>query len=120
MSSLPGNNSKSPFTPPFTMPAPLKFTAVYCGGPGRFGRAWWIPDVRQPIVFALFRGGEYGGAVEAARTAPIAVAVGAQPRPMQVRIQPSSRPALSTGPCSVARHVNVISPTLPGRSCCRT
>ena len=30
-SSLPGNNSKSPFTPPFMVPAPLKFALVKCG-----------------------------------------------------------------------------------------
>lgn len=50
-----GNNSGSPFTPPFVFPAPLKFVAVPTG-PSSV-RQWWVPDVRQSVMFVLFSGG---------------------------------------------------------------
>ena len=54
--ALPGNNSGSPFTQPYTMPAPLKFATIQCGaGLARYTAAtvpahrtneWWVPNVR--------------------------------------------------------------------------
>ena len=77
---LPGNNTKSPWTPPFMVPAPLKFTSVQCafnlsksGTNDPIWRRWWVPNTRQPVVFILFNGSE-SSAHETARSDPISFA----------------------------------------------
>ena len=43
---LPGNNSKSPWTPPFVLPAPLKFSMVDCStnlSRSTGNSLWWVP-----------------------------------------------------------------------------
>ena len=74
---LPGNNTMSPWTPPFMVPAPLKFSSVHCafnlsksGTNDPIWRRWWVPNTRQPVVFILFNGSE-SSAHEAARSDPI-------------------------------------------------
>ena len=85
--TLPGNNSKSPWTPPFVLPAPLKFSMVDCGTnfskSGGLNPLWWVPNTRAPTVFVLFSGGT-SGPIERARTVPL---VFAEPEaPMQLRL----------------------------------
>jgi hypothetical protein len=82
---LPGNNSKSPWTPPFMVPAPLKFSSVHCSSNLSKGdtndpiwRRWWIPNTRQPVVLILFNGSE-SSAHETARSEPINFADSAAP-----------------------------------------
>eukprot|EP00936_MAST-01D_sp_MAST-1D-sp1_P002560 g2560.t1 len=86
---LPGNNSRSPFTAPFVVPSPLKFSPVECGAnlskagsPG--DHRWWVPNARQRVVFVLFDGGS-GAPVERARSAPVGAA-GGNEVPMHVRL----------------------------------
>eukprot|EP01050_Picozoa_sp_SAG11_P022360 SAG11_NODE_4212_length_2011_cov_1.399059_1_plen_637_part_01 len=71
--TLPGNNSKSPWTPPFVLPAPLKFSAVDCStnlSKSNLNSLWWVPNTRAPLAFVLFSGGT-AGPVERARTTPL-------------------------------------------------
>jgi hypothetical protein len=94
-SDLPGNNTKSPWTPPFMVPAPLKFTNVHCdanlskGSANLTWRQWWIPNTRQPVVLILFNGSS-SNAHETARSQPIAFAEASAP--MHVRLARTSLP----------------------------
>jgi hypothetical protein len=76
-SSLPGNNTGTPWTPPFIVPAPLKFSTVHCdynlskgADHSTTSRQWWLPNTREPVVLILFSG-SVNSATEAARSRPI-------------------------------------------------
>jgi hypothetical protein len=98
-----GNNTGSPFTPPFVLPAPLKFV----GGCGLV-REWWVPDVRQPLAFVLMSGGTSGGtSVERARTSRLTH--GSPGHPMHVRL---GRTALSTEMRVSWTSASIVSPTV--------
>eukprot|EP00038_Savillea_parva_P010684 m.191993 g.191993 ORF g.191993 m.191993 type:complete len:702 (-) comp18535_c0_seq1:91-2196(-) len=82
-----GNNTGSPFTPPFVKPAPLKYTYASCNTT----RAWWAPDVRQAMVFVLLSGGTSSSAImERSRTPPLTHASAGHP--MHVRLARTDSP----------------------------
>jgi hypothetical protein len=93
---LPGNNTKTPWTPPFMVPAPLKFTTVQCAynlskrtDNSTESHLWWLPNTRQPVVLILFSGSP-SNAQEAARSQPIAFADA--PAPMHLRLGRTAEP----------------------------
>lgn len=110
---LPGNNTKSPWTPPFMVPAPLKFSSVRCAfnlsksdNDDPMWRRWWVPNTRQPVVFILFNGSE-SSATEAARSDPITFADSGMPMHLRLaRTRSASEMRVSwTSSCSQAAEV---------------
>ena len=83
-------------SPPFVLPAPLKFQQVSCAknlskqaAGANPGAEWWVPRMASgPVVFVLLSGGAAGASVpvERARSAPIQFATPAGPAPMHIRL----------------------------------
>ena len=95
---LAGNNTNSPWTPPFIVPAPLKFTSVKCynnlskgDGDDPLWRRWWVPNTRQPLVLILFNGSE-SSAHETARSDPITFGAESAAAPMHLRLARTHSP----------------------------